>query len=285
MDLFYLLIILFSCVQSACTKFYNRYSSDVLVFNKLKSFSALVVFALILIGGCTFNLTTVVYGIFYGIFSSISMHAGCAALCMGPMSLTSLIVSFSLIVPSTYGIIFRNERVTLVKALGLVLLFAALVLASVKFGKKNTSDSIKNRGKWLALVFATFFSNGIFAIIQKEHQRIFPGRYTKEFTFVAMVVCAVVFLVPKIKAIAPSNLKMVGGKRYALLSGVLNGLAGFFTLSLAGRENASVLYPVISAGTIIASVVFGKFVFKEKQSPTRLIAFALGVCAVVLLKL
>jgi hypothetical protein len=83
MDLFYLLIILFSCVQSACTKFYNRYSSDVLVFNKLKSFSALVVFALILIGGCDFNLTTVVYGAIYGIFLSISMYAGCAALCMG----------------------------------------------------------------------------------------------------------------------------------------------------------------------------------------------------------
>ena len=70
-----------------------------------------------------------------------------------------------------------------------------------------------------------------------------------------------------------------------VLSGLANGIANFLTLVLAGMENASVLFPIISAGTILASLLCGRLLFKEKLKTNHFVALAAGIVAVVLLKL
>jgi multidrug transporter EmrE-like cation transporter len=57
------------------------------------------------------------------------------------------------------------------------------------------------------------------------------------------------------------------------------------TLSLAGFENASILFPVISAGTILGSLLCGRLVFGEKLKINHYIAILFGTASVVLLKL
>ena len=69
------------------------------------------------------------------------------------------------------------------------------------------------------------------------------------------------------------------------LSGLANGLANFLTLVLAGLENASVLFPIISAGTILAALICGRVVFKEKLKANHYAALVSGIIAVVLMKL
>jgi multidrug transporter EmrE-like cation transporter len=54
---------------------------------------------------------------------------------------------------------------------------------------------------------------------------------------------------------------------------------------LTGLENATVLFPVVSAGTIIASVLAGKVIFKEKNNFLKYMAILFGILAVILLKL
>ena len=70
-----------------------------------------------------------------------------------------------------------------------------------------------------------------------------------------------------------------------MISGLANGLASFFTLMLAGMENASVVFPAISAGTILASLLCGRWIFKEKLKINHYLALIFGILAVVLLKL
>ena len=70
-----------------------------------------------------------------------------------------------------------------------------------------------------------------------------------------------------------------------VLSGLVNGIANFLTLVLAGMENASVLFPIISAGTILASLVCGRLLFKEKLKANHYAARAAGIVAVILFKL
>ena len=77
----------------------------------------------------------------------------------------------------------------------------------------------------------------------------------------------------------------VKGKRYAVLSGAANGVANFLTPVLAGLENASVLFPILSAGTILASLLCGRLFFGEKTKPNPYAAPGFGVLAVVLMKL
>ena len=70
-----------------------------------------------------------------------------------------------------------------------------------------------------------------------------------------------------------------------VLSGLASGIANFLTLVLAGMENASVLFPIISAGTILASLYCGRLLFKEKLRINHYVALAAGIVAVILFKL
>ena len=70
-----------------------------------------------------------------------------------------------------------------------------------------------------------------------------------------------------------------------LLSGVMNCLANFSILFLANGENASVLFPVLSALNAIGACLIGRFIFKEKLTPLQLVSICLGIASVVLLKM
>ena len=101
----------------------------------------------------------------------------------------------------------------------------------------------------------------------------------------AMLLCSIVFTFSAFKEIPLTQLKEIKGKRYGILSGLANGIANFLTLALAGLENASILFPILSAGTILGSLLCGKILFKENLKQNHYIALISGIIAVVLLKL
>ena len=74
-------------------------------------------------------------------------------------------------------------------------------------------------------------------------------------------------------------------EKYAVLSGIANAAANYSTIALAGYENASIMYPAVSAGTILATVVFGTVVFKEKLKCNQMIAMLCGIISVICLKM
>ena len=280
----YILIILASVAQSATTKLFNRNCSNSAIFNTIKSCTALVLFALISAFGFTFHLPTVLFGFSYGTSLCISMCTGYQALCCGPMALTSMLVSFSVVVPLIWGITVGNETLKSIQYPALILLFLTIILTNAdRIKAKKTTQT--NYCLWLLFVGITFACNGICSIIQKQHQTLYPEAYSREFMLFAMLLCSVVFLISAFRTISPKELKEIKGKRYGVLSGLANGIANFLTLVLAGTENASVLFPIISAGTILASLVCGRLLFKEKLKANHYAALAAGIVAAVLLKL
>ncbi len=280
----YLLIVLASVAQSASTKLFNQKSAHSEVFNAIKSSTALVLFALIAVWGFTFHLPTVLFGLLYGTCLCLSMYAGYQALCRGPMALTSMLVSFSVIVPLIWGITVGKETLKAIQYPALALLLVALILTNADKLKVNKSKRT-NFGLWLLFVGITFACNGTCSILQKQHQTLYPQAYSKEFMLFAMLLCSVIFSITMLKKIPFKELKEVKGKRYGVLSGVTNGIANFLTLALVGLENASVLFPIISAGTILASLFCGRLLFKEKLKVNHYVALLAGIVAVVLLKL
>lgn len=280
----YLLIILSTVTQSASTKLFARSGSDSTVFNAIKSCTALVLFALMAVFGFTFHLPTVAFGLFYGACLSLSMFAGYRALCLGPMALTSMLVSFSVCLPLVWGIALLGETPSVFGYVGFALLLCALVMTN--------ADKLRGGGRgetayaaWLAWILVTFLCNGACSILQKKHQLLYPESYSREFMLFAMLLCAVVFTVLAASRLSLSEFRATGGKRFGVLSGVCNGMASFLTLVLAGMENASVLFPVLSAGTILGSLLFGRFFFRERLRINHYAALMLGTAAVVLLKL
>ena len=284
--LLYLAIILFSCTQSAACKLAGKGGDpmDPLLFNALKSVPPFLFFLILTVPKFQMHWPTVGYSVLFSLLLCVSMHCGYRALCVGPMSLTSLIVSFSLIIPSLCGIVAWGEPVTAAKIIGFVLLFAALLFTN--------SGALLHRGnredfspRWAVYTGLTLVSNGVSAVVQKIHQTKYAGEYLNEFMLFATLTASILFCVLLVAGHRWQNWKTVRGKGYGVLAGLTNSGMHYLTLALAGMENASVLYPVISAGTIAASMLCGRFLFKEKQNVPRLIGFVLGITAVILLKI
>lgn len=285
MAFLYVCIVLFSVMQSAAAKFYNKKNDDAMVFNLFKALSALILFtaAGVLSGGLTFHAGTAAYGTLYGIMLCVSMYSGYKALVLGPMAITSLIVSFSVIIPLGYGILFCNEELTAFKITGLAFLVVSIFFANVN--KIHASSERKKDFRWGIYVALTFLTNGCCSVIQKIHQTVYKEMYCIEFMLSAMLFGCVVFAVINLKRNTVKNIITQKGKEFAVMSGVSNAIAGYGTIRLAGLENASVLFPAISAGTILCTLLCGLILFGEKLKINHIIAVLGGIAAVVFLKI
>ena len=280
----YMLVVLFSTTQSAAAKLFNRCSTQSAVFNALKATSALFFLLLIAAFGFSFHLPTMVFGFIYGAALCLSMHAGYKALCMGPMALTCMLVSFSVLLPLIWGVTVWQEELNPFQYTAFVFLLMAIVLTNL--GKpKETCRNRSSHRLWLPFVGITFLCNGVCSILQKQHQTLYPNAYSTEFMLFAMLFCSALFSALALRGCSLKDWKEIKGKRYGVLSGVANGLANLLTLVLAGLESASILFPVISAGTLLASLLFGRFVFKEKLRVNHYLALGFGMLAVIFLKL
>ncbi len=281
---FYFLILFCSATQATATKLYNKRADSSTVFNATRTVSALVLFAVATAFGFTLHFPTLLFGLFYGACLCLSMHMGYKALCLGPMALTSMLVSFSVVIPLVFGVTVLDEKLGIFKGIALLLLVFAIVLTNIGKPRNGEADE-KSYAKWLLFVFLTFATNGFCSVIQKQHQTLYPGAYNREFMLFAMLLCAIVFSLAALVRLSPRQILAVKGKGYGVLSGVATGLMNFFTLVLAGLENATVLFPIISAGTILASLLCGKLIFKEKLRIHHYLALIFGIAAVVLMKL
>lgn len=163
------------------------------------------------------------------------------------------------------------------------MVFTILMINADKLKKGTKAEG--GYAIWLFFVFLTFAANGFCSVIQKQHQILYPESDSREFMLFAMLVCSIVFSSIALIKARPKEIFKSQGKRYGVISGLANGLASFFTLVLAGMENASVLFPAISAGMILASLLCGRWIFKEKLQVNHYFALIIGILAVVLLKL
>ena len=174
--LIYLLIVTLSVFQSAATKAFGRQSKNSFVFNAIKASSALALFGLMAAVGFTFHLSTALMGMLYGALLSLSMYAGYKALCLGPMAITSMLVSFSIVIPLVWGLTAGNETLKPLQTVALVLLFLTIIV--INADKLKRSEKETAYGLWFLFIFITFAVNGINSILQKQHQNLYPGQYT-----------------------------------------------------------------------------------------------------------
>lgn len=269
--------VLLTVTQSTLSKLVGKDGNQT-VFNLSKTVAALLMFSLFGIFTFSFNIQTLIYGSVFGIFLYLATWSGISALVCGPMALTSMLASFSLIIPCIYGICFLNEPCTLFTVIGFLLLAIAFILISTK-RKNDKNISVK----WLILTITTTVANGICSVILKLHQIHFPGQYKNEFMMFAYIVASIMFLVALLIRLPKKKVNYFDIKGAA--AGLANGGANFLTIFLASMEDASIMFPVISALTAVTVLGAGKFIFKEKLTVFQIIGFVLGIASVVLLKI
>lgn len=279
MNIFYLIIIIVSIsFQNVFKKQYNSKTSGggVYIFNVLSAISALAFFA-VSSDMNNFNAAVLPYSTAFAFFYSVALVTVTTAIGCGSLSVTSLIFSFSLLIPTLYGLFFLNEPAGAGFFPGLVLLIISLVLVNKK------EDKTKISFKWIINVFFAFVGNGMCSVVQKMQQIAFDGRYKGEFMSAALIMVGMVLSIFAV-VIDKRSIKtyIKNGWYLGILSGVMNGAVNFYVMVLAMRMSASLMFPLISAGGIIVTYIVSKTIFKEYLTKFQFFGFLLGIGSIIL---
>ena len=220
-------------------------------------------------------------------FSFAISYASCTlfsvlAIRHGSLAKTTLINSCSLLIPSFYGIIFLSEPVSSTLVAGTVLLVVALWMINYQ------KDPTPSTWKWVIFVFLAFVGNGMCSTVQKIAQNTFGDAGKNVFMIVALGMVATIMFTMSLfsKDERHAHREIIkDGWLWSMLCGSFNGLCNFLVLFLNPRVPASVMFPVISAGSVVLVFVYAVLVTKEKFNLRQKIGYALGVISIILLNL
>ena len=131
MNVFYLIsIIVGITAQNVLKKIYSKNNEKgVYFFNVLVSFSAMLFFvvsAIVIKGRLEWNLSVLPYSIAFAASYTLSAVASLTAISCGSLSLTSLIIQYSLLLPTGYGLFFLNDNISAGLIPGIFLLIILL---------------------------------------------------------------------------------------------------------------------------------------------------------------
>ena len=223
-------------------------------------------------------LYSVLFAVSYGAATLCSF----LAIANGPLSLSSLMLSYSTALPAVYGVAFLDEKLKTHMVIGLVLLCVSLFFVNYEKSSEKKTITLK----WAVFAFAAFFGNGACSIVQKVQQINCDKMYKNEFMIVALLMVSVVLTVAAVVKEKGSIVTNLGcGFPWYTSCGVANGLVNLFVLILATRMPASIMFPLISAGGIVASMLVALFVYKEKLSVYQYIGVVLALPSIVLLSI
>ena len=286
--IFFISAIILTRTESAFGKANGLKGGKNITFNLLKMFFAFLVgLIFVFVGGFSFHGGTLFFACLYGISLFISCFAGLKALACGSMALTSMIASFSLVIPCLVGLIFLHENISVFGIVGLILVCVSIVLLTYK--KQSSPISIKC---WVYSII-TLFTNGVCSVVQKLHQTEYPNSFRGEFMLFSTACALIIFAIVYLFSLGKKNNKEQPQKRqinrtaiiFGAIAGVCNCVANFFILYLSASENASVLFPMLSALNTAVACLVGRLIFKEKISILQYTSIAIGIVAIVLLKI
>lgn len=253
--------------------------SGVYFFNAILSAAALLFFA-VTATKLDFDLSFIPYSIGFAASYAIATVFLVLAIAYGSLSLTSLFFSYSLMIPTLYGLVFLKDDISVVFILGLALLVVSLFLAN-----KNDKKA-KFSFKWIICVILAFLGNGMCTVVQNMQQVAFDGVYKNEFMIVALAIVALVMsIMSLIKERKAMKVYAKAGWHWALICGLLNGMVNLFVMILSRSMPVSVMFPLISAGGLVVTYLVSRFVYKESLTKLQFVGFILGLAAVVFLNI
>lgn len=178
---------------------------------------------------------------------------------------TLFLMSGGMILPYVFGLLFLNEPFSVLKAVALVLILAGVVISDISREKVNT--------KQIIMCVAVFFLNGMVSVVSKLHQ-IENGFATVNATDFVLLGGAFKFIFAgllyfssrKCTKEKTENKKRLLPLFIILVSAVVSGASYLLQLWGAASLPATVLYPFITGGSIVASSLAGVVFFKEKLS-------------------
>lgn len=213
------------------------------------------------------------------------------AISNGPFAITSLVMSYSLLLPTVWGLIFytQDNSPSIFVILGILFMCISLFLVR----NKNADDSMKITPKWIIFVLINFFSNGgcnIFQTVFNEENKknnivIEPYKFllvSMSMVLLSFLIIVLVYiLINRKNKIEKPNAKQLFG--FGCATGVCNTIANFLVLLVTGITiPAYILFPLDTVGQLTLVFLISVMFFKEKYTRLQYIGYFIGMASVVL---
>ncbi len=202
---------------------------------------------------------------------------GFRVMSMGKMALyTVFLMTGGMIVPYIWGLLFLDEPFSWLRSLGLLVIGAAVLITNADQGKVSL--------KQILMCLSIFLLNGFLSVLSKEHQissmavPALPFVTLSGFGKLLISAAALLFM-----RNTPAEPVRVGKKSLLFVLAVAACSGVSYLLQLLGAVNlpATVLYPVVTGGSIFFTSLAGTIVFREKLTRQILIGIllcVLGTC-------
>lgn len=197
------------------------------------------------------------------------------------VSVVSITVKMSLVIPVIFGVLYYQESFGLMKILGISLALLAVYLTTAKDKSKKTSEL------YIKLPLILFFGSGIMdtfinynqveIVSVEEH-----GLFTSSIFGMAAVFGSLLLLIQHSK----NKIKL---KRKNIWAGIILGIPNYgsiyFLLRSLNHNNmeSSIVFPINNVGIVALSVLVGVVLFSEKLNFKNIIGIALALLSIALL--
>ncbi len=233
------------------------------------------------------SLFTVLLGVLFGAVTALQGVTNMAALQVGPLSYTSVIISFSTLISALSGVLFFGESIGLWQIIGMALMLASFALAN---GGENGGKRANLR--WLLLCVVAFLATGAIGVMQKIHQSSAFKEELNAFLVIAFAVSAflsgvVALLLRKKESGSEENRNDRGGMMLLiflmLISGVCVAVNNKLNLYLSGVIDSVIFFPVVNGGGLVLTTLASLLIFKGRLRTKQWIGILLGIASVLCL--
>ena len=227
-------------------------------------------------------------GALFGLVTMIQCLVNIAALRVGPLSYTTVIISLATIIPALSGVIFWDEGLGTLQIIGMVLMVGCFFF-SVDNTKTGSEKPVTV--KWLILCGIAFCCTGAIGVMQKIHQ---TSPYKDElcgFLIVAFIVSAVICFILRLLSRRSGTVEEKPAVRtgtgmflaYCAIIGISTAGINLFNLYLSGAMPAAVFFPIVNGGSLVLVTIASLILFRERLTVRQWIGMGMGTAAVLLL--
>lgn len=283
-----IVLLMVSIVLGVCKSVvYNRFAKTqkpdtggIFRFNAVSYGIAAIVTCFFCVNGKV-SLPTILCAAAYAVTVFSLQALSVAAMTVGPMSLTSLMVLYGMIIPSLAGPVFWHEPFGIFQVIGMLMMLISIWML---LDKENSNTAKKS---WAIMAGICFLLSGMAGVIEKVYQST-EGR--EERLMFQLVACAMMFVFSLIGCLCVRNrtTKSIASKPVLFLgaaSGMIVSVYSQTNLTLAGNLDSLIYYPVANGGALLLTVLISATVFREQVTGKRLTGFLLGLCAITLLSI
>lgn len=274
--------------ESALIKQYNKkHSNGGFTFIALVSFASMLFFLFKYIitdaEKADFTIAVLPYSIVAGLFYASASVLTFYALRYGPLAITSLILSYGIVLVAGYGILFLGETATPITYIAFAAILCSLFLIRPK---EEAGEKKAVTAKWLICVtLSVIFASG-YSIVLRMQQEVFSNTVTNECMVIALGISAVGTLIAGLITSGKDALRILKtGAPYALIAGCANGLNNTLHLFLNTMMAVSISAPTSSILKTAVSFAYSYVVLKERFLLRQIIGIIIGAAAVVLMNI